>query len=124
MSTNRPPKRLCIAFGPGCDNAGIAAAGTSRCPAHSRGWRKSAAMKSRSGYYDTRSWKERRARQLAEEPYCRTCGRPAEIADHVFNVGAGHDFDGPLQSLCKPCHAKKTASEGGKASKQKRRRSR
>jgi len=94
--------------------------GTSRCPGHSRGWRKTPQMKARSKFYDTRAWRQRRRRQLEVEPYCRMCGRPAEIADHIANVGSGASFDGALQSLCRPCHQKKTASEGGRAAKLKR----
>ncbi len=77
-------------------------------------------MQARSKLYDTPQWRGRRKRQLAEFPTCAQCGAPASIADHIYNVGAGGDFDGPLQSLCKPCHAKKTAAEGGRAAKQKR----
>lgn len=78
-------------------------------------------MQARSSLYDTPSWRKRRSGQLAAYPLCARCGVRAVIADHIVNVGGVGSFDGPLQSLCKSCHAKKTASEGGKAAKQKRR---
>ena len=108
------PRRVCILC------PAFAIDGTSRCPAHSRGWRKSPAMQARSAYYDSPGWKARSKRQLAAEPMCRQCGAKASIADHIDNIGAGGDPDGPLQSLCLKCHNRKTASEGGKAAKAKR----
>lgn len=77
-------------------------------------------MQARSALYDTPSWRKRRSGQLAVYPLCARCGARATIADHINNVGAGASFDGPLQSLCFSCHSRKTASEGGKAAKQKR----
>ncbi|CAN5873624.1 hypothetical protein BH23ACT5_BH23ACT5_09850 [soil metagenome] len=77
-------------------------------------------MQARGSYYKTRSWRERSASQLAQSPSCATCGAKATIADHIVNIGSGGDPDGPLQSLCRKCHATKTASEGGKAAKLKR----
>ena len=115
-----PLRRSCIAFGAGCSDGGIAVPGSSRCPAHSRGWRKTPQMLARSSLYDTPAWRKRRKLQLAGSPYCARCGAPANIADHIDNVGAGGSFDGPLQSLCVPCHNRKSSSEGGKAAKQKR----
>ena len=114
------PSRLCIAFGPSCSGEGIAVSGTSRCAAHSRGWRKTPQMRARSARYNTRAWRERAKRQLKTEPLCRQCGTRAAIADHIFNVGSGGSFDGALQSLCRRCHSRKTASEGGRAAKAKR----
>jgi hypothetical protein len=77
-------------------------------------------MAARSKLYGSKAWRERRARQLTEYHYCAVCGQRAVIADHIDNIGAGGDWSGPLQSLCKIHHAQKTASEGGKAAKQKR----
>lgn len=109
------PRRQCIAC------LGYAIEGTSRCPAHSRSWQKTPQLRARSSLYNTRAWRERRARQLAAFPLCVVCGRRAVIADHIDNIGAGGSFDGPLQSLCKIHHNRKTAREGGKAAEQKRR---
>ncbi len=116
------PPRACIMAGPKCTNNGMAVPGTSRCPAHSRGWRKSPEMQTRSDYYQKRSWRESSRKQLDAEPYCRRCGAKATVADHIDNIGAGGDWFGPLQSLCAPCHNRKTASEGGRAAKEKRKR--
>lgn len=110
------PRRACLIS----TCAGLAIDGTSRCPDHSKGWTKTPQMQARSKLYDSRAWQERRARQLAEFPDCAECGARAVIADHIHNVGAGGDFDGPLQSLCRSCHNRKTASEGGRAAKEKR----
>lgn len=115
------PRRLCLLQGPKCSDGGLALPGASRCAAHSRSWRKSLEMQARSSLYDSPQWRERRKRQLAEFPYCAHCGAMASIADHIENIGAGGSFEGPLQSLCRPCHAKKTAAEGGRAAKAKRR---
>ena len=77
-------------------------------------------MLSRQGFYKTRSWQVKRARQLREHLNCAMCGQPATDADHITLLGEGGDPNGPLQSLCRPCHAKKTAAEGGRAAKAKR----
>lgn len=65
-----------------------------------------------------------RAELLAKEPHCRACAAIgkvaiASIADHQLPLSAwpyqacwGLDA---LQPLCIPCHAQKTAQEGGKA---------
>lgn len=114
------PRCLCIMRGPKCSNDGFAVPGTSRCPAHSRGWRKTPEMQSRSSYYSTSSWRQRRAKQLREHPTCVKCGAPATVADHIDPIGLGGDWFGPLQSMCTKCHNRKSSSEGGKASKAKR----
>jgi len=61
--------------------------------------------------YHTARWQRRRARQLAEEPLCRTCathGRvtAASVADHVVpHKGNAELFHaGALASLCPRCH--------------------
>jgi 5-methylcytosine-specific restriction endonuclease McrA len=109
----------------------LAIAGTSRCPAHSRGWRKSPQMLARADHYRSRSWRERSKRQLEAQPLCECkgcsfcgsgCGRRAGVSDHVNPIGLGGDPAGPLQSLCTPCHLRKSSSEGGRAAKQNRRR--
>ena len=112
-------KRACIV--PTCP--GMAIPGGSRCPDHIRSnwdrWKQKKAE--RVAYYKSSEWKERRRRQLREHPTCAMCGAPATDADHVENLAAGGDPDGELQSLCEPCHRQKTASEGGRAAKAKRR---
>ena len=79
-------------------------------------------MQSRSGFYKSASWRQRRKRQLEEHPHCAGCGAEATIADHIDPIGLGGDWFGPLQSLCKPCHDYKTAAEGRMAQKLRRQR--
>ena len=94
--------------------------GTSRCARHSRGWRKTPEMIARGEFYKSPQWKARSKRQLEIEPNCRRCGAKATIADHIEERGLGGADDGPLQSLCRDCHFRKSSSAGGKAAKAKR----
>lgn len=114
------PLRRCLLYGKNCSEGGFAVPGTSRCPAHSRGWRKSAAMVARGGYYQSPGWRERSKRQLAKFPVCVRCGGKATIADHLAPIGLGGDPAGKLQSMCTRCHNLKSSSEGGRAAKAKR----
>lgn len=67
-----------------------------------------------------RRWARFRAGVLAREPLCRECRRAgytvgAEEVDHVEPIhrgGAVFDLDN-VQPLCRRCHARKTAREGG-----------
>lgn len=64
----------------------------------------------------TRRWRKRRAAQLKAEPRCQACLAQGFItvatqADHITPIANGGDPDGPLQSLCAPCHDRKTANE-------------
>ncbi|EKD87947.1 MAG: HNH endonuclease [uncultured bacterium] len=68
--------------------------------------------------YDSRKWKRLRRIQLTKEPWCAECLRAniftaATDADHVDPHRGNPDlfFKGKLQSLCKPCHSRKTANE-------------
>jgi hypothetical protein len=90
----------------------------SRCADHG-GRRKSKAAQGRDSLYKTAEWRERRKRQLAAEPNCRACGRPATVADHVIPVGLGGDWYGELQSLCKRDHDLKSAAEGRRVLKER-----
>lgn len=72
----------------------------------------------RQAFYSTARWKRARAAQLIKEPLCRHCmaqGRvtPAAMADHIIpRVDGGADLDPDnLQSLCLPCHNRKTWTE-------------
>jgi 5-methylcytosine-specific restriction endonuclease McrA len=95
--------------------------GGSRCQAHTRSnWGRYKATNPNASVYASPQWRERSKQQLAEYPYCAQCGAPAAIADHIHNMAAGGDPKGPLQSLCRPCHSRKTSAEGGRAAKQKR----
>lgn len=62
-------------------------------------------------------WRAIRERQLQREPLCREHGKRGEIraateVDHVDGNDADSS-DGNLQSLCGPCHSRKTARENG-----------
>ncbi len=70
--------------------------------------------------YDRR-WRKRREQQLRAHPLCRLCMdvravvTAATVADHITpHRGDPVLFEGPLQSLCKPCHDSwKQALENG-----------
>ena len=83
-----------------------------------------------SRFYYTAQWRRTRIAKLMSEPLCRHCKQkgistPATDIDHIkpinpvdaFDMQCGRyghpvDYDN-LQSLCKSCHAKKTASSKG-----------
>jgi 5-methylcytosine-specific restriction enzyme A len=62
----------------------------------------------------TRAWRKRRAQRFAlDHQTCQHCGAPATQVDHVLAIadgGAPLDLRN-LQSLCDPCHARKTTLE-------------
>lgn len=72
------------------------------------------AVKPSRRWYKLKAWKEKAARQLADEPFCRRCDQltpsrtvAAEIADHVEPHREDYQafWFGELQSLCGPCHS-------------------
>lgn len=71
-------------------------------------------------------WTTRRVRVLRRDGYrCQArdsmgslCGRPANQCDHI-EPGDDHSLEN-LQALCRWHHARKSASEGGRASALKR----
>lgn len=72
----------------------------------------------RSPEYNTARWQRARKAQLAREPCCRACAQqgrtaPATVVDHIEPVRLGGAFysEANHQSLCRPCHAKKSQSE-------------
>ena len=72
----------------------------------------------RSAAYGTARWQNARAAQLARVPCCEACAQhgrttPATVCDHVVPVRLGGDFwdEGNYQSLCRPCHQAKSATE-------------
>jgi 5-methylcytosine-specific restriction endonuclease McrA len=67
--------------------------------------------------YTGQEWRVRRAEHLAANPTCVICGRKATHVDHVVNLASGGSFDGPLQSMCTPCHSVKTAKESHEGAK-------
>jgi len=90
-----------------CDaHRGLAAAVQ---PDHHREWQH---------LYNSARWRKIRARQLIKAPFCAECMKRG-----VFTMATDVDhiephrgdivlfFRGPFQSLCHPCHSKKTAIE-------------
>lgn len=96
-----------------------------RPPTH----RRPSAAKKPQAHHDTRvsstdrgygyAWQQLRARHLEAEPLCRAClvhgvTTAALHVDHIVpRARGGSDDPDNLQSLCAPCHSKKTASEDG-----------
>ncbi len=67
--------------------------------------------------YDAR-WRKLRIQHLRQHPFCEHCKRDgrAELAtevDHIRPISTGGGVLDPdnLQSLCKPCHSRKTLAE-------------
>lgn len=72
----------------------------------------------RDSRYDTAAWQRVRATQKTKQPLCEECkskGRitAATVVDHITPVRLGGDFwdTANHQSLCRPCHQAKSASE-------------
>lgn len=72
-------------------------------------------------FYSSRAWRRRRAQHLREEPLCRECIKlgiivAASEVDHIVPIERGGAWfaDENLQSLCKPCHSSKSATEGSR----------
>lgn len=118
---SRAPPRVCSK--PGCFS--IARTG-SRCPLHpypqKRPRERSEADRlyddargsAHARGYDKRLWRRARDRKLMEQPTCEACervGRTTEATevDHIIPLAHGgtHDPEN-LQSLCHPCHVRKT----------------
>ena len=78
-------------------------------------WRTSDMTAAERGY--DHAWRKRRALHLREHPLCCYCQRqgyvtPATVADHITpHRGNAALFDGPLQSVCAPCHSSVKARE-------------
>lgn len=75
-----------------------------------------------ANWYADRTWRARRAAQLAKEPLCRFCAKngiiqAADVADHIepHKGDRMKFFRGELQSLCHNCHSStKQMIEAGK----------
>ena len=68
-------------------------------------------------FIHSHQWRRIRAAYIAANPLCEECKRngytvAGEQVDHIVprHRGGGHGFDN-LQTLCVPCHEKKTAGE-------------
>lgn len=72
-------------------------------------------------FYSTGEWVAVRAMQIATQPYCAACMTRGVLVDctvggHVDHVISMDNGGAPLdlrnlQTLCQPCHAKKSALE-------------
>ena len=105
---------------PGC--GALVPRGASRCPAHADlAWRQDEVERGSStarGYDHV--WRRLRADYLREHPECVRCAErgslvPAQVVDHVHPHRGDEALrldPANLQSLCRSCHAAKTATEG------------
>ena len=100
----------------------LAIQGSSRCEQHTKS-KNQAAEQRRTRYtgYKTSRWQYMRLQQLQREPLCAICRAngdyvSATVADHIKphkgDARLFYDADN-LQSLCKQCHDRKTATEDG-----------
>lgn len=100
----------------------MAAAGGSRCALHTVAVARAIDQRRRKERgprkYDTRAWRDGvRPQQLRLEPFCRMCRSgglfvEATEVDHIDGDNT-NDARHNLQSLCKPCHSRKTVAEQG-----------
>ncbi|GAB0481680.1 hypothetical protein KML24007_04260 [Alistipes indistinctus] len=69
-------------------------------------------------FYQSTAWRDLRALKLEQSPLCEECQRKgittlAQMVDHVVPInqgGAKLDMEN-LQSLCNPCHNRKSGQE-------------
>ena len=91
-----------------------------RCPPHEREHRQrleaTRLSRQRRGYGSR--WEASRRGWLRAHPKCVKCGRPANVVDHIVphkgDWSLFWDFRGNVQSMCTPCHSKKTAMDDGR----------
>jgi len=70
--------------------------------------------KSDKAWYDSGAWELIRTTQLEKFPWCAICNKLAKHVDHFIpRKKGGSDEPSNLQSLCLPCHSRKTAKEDG-----------
>ena len=88
-----------------------------KCPKCNKNYNKSYDMTMRDKeidkFYHSAVWKKVRKMQLMREPLCVECKRVAIVADHIKEIKDGGERLNleNLQSMCKPCHNRKTAKE-------------
>jgi len=69
-------------------------------------------------WYSTAEWQALRQYHISREPLCRICAADGKVVqgvevDHITPIrdGGARRDDSNLQTLCRSCHAKKTAFE-------------
>lgn len=82
------------------------------CARHGRAAEAAAHDAGRKAFYNSKGWRERRRRHLADHPFC-ACGAVGVDVDHIRPLeqgGAPWDAEN-LQTMCKACHGTKTRQE-------------
>lgn len=94
---------------PGCPNE---AAYRGKCAKHGRQAEAQEHDAGRRAFYTSKAWRQRRLRHLATQPFC-ACGAVGIDVDHIrpLELGGAPWADDNLQTLCKPCHGRKTREE-------------
>jgi len=65
----------------------------------------------------SKGWRIQRLRVLRRDMFiCRACGKFGDQVDHIHDDADQHVTDDRLQTLCQPCHSRKTAKTQGRAS--------
>jgi len=72
----------------------------------------------------TSRWRRIRNAYLAEHPLCEWCESAGKVTratevDHIIALQDGGAIDGSLQSLCHPCHARKTKADDARRAKKR-----
>lgn len=108
-----PTRMLKTCSYPGCSSL---AEGGARCAKHRSTYQRD---RNRQRLYDRR-WQRIRKVHLAEHPWCARClaqgiyREAAEVHHKERHEGDRKKFyEGPFDSLCKPCHSSETAKEVG-----------
>ncbi len=79
---------------------------------HERNQRDRARQRARYLPTNSARWRAIRAAQLERFPLCAHCGEPANEVDHIAGDTSRNAIGTELQSLCKPCHSRKTNGHG------------
>ena len=95
-------------------------AGSIYCEQHAPPPRVNHAKRETDAEYKTAAWASIRKRELTRQPLCQACALDGRVAlaehvDHIVpwrHLGAWAFTLGPFQSVCGPCHSRKTALEG------------
>ena len=82
---------------------------------HTNAWNQTKRNPAHTKFYNGRTWARLREQQLNANPVCQQppCTQAATDVDHIIAMedgGPWTDMDN-LQSLCRSCHAVKTAQE-------------